>query len=89
MSYQKDMSLWSNLTRPMDYMKNPSWDQLDYPLDFFSECLPNIRKGGHAMLNQGKFRKLGRLLSPAIAIIMMIGLFPAVGFSATYTIYPN
>ena len=41
------------------------------------------------MLAKTKFSKLGRLIGPAVVIMMMIGLFPALGFSATYTIYPT
>ena len=41
------------------------------------------------MLTKAKSWKLGRLASLALVILMTIGLFPALGFSGTYTLYPT
>lgn len=41
------------------------------------------------MNTKSKFWKLGRLASLALVILMTIGLFPTLGFSGTYTIYPT
>jgi hypothetical protein len=41
------------------------------------------------MLTKTKFCNFGYLVSLALLIMLTIGLFPAIGFSGTYTIYPT
>jgi hypothetical protein len=41
------------------------------------------------MLTKTKFCNFGYLVSMALLIMLTIGLFPARGFSGTYTIYPT